>query len=51
VTLDVFTADGKPKFGAGMFGSEERVENLLKKNFFGMPPPVSSNRTVFIFYF
>jgi hypothetical protein len=50
VTLDVFTADGKPKPGAGMFGGVERVK-YFQKNFFGMPPPVSSTRTVFIFYF
>jgi len=31
VTLDVFTADGKPEPGAGMFGGEERVEILFKK--------------------
>jgi len=51
VTLDVFTADGKPEPGAGMFGGEERVEKSFQKNLFGMPPPVSSTRTVFIFYF
>ena len=26
-----FSADGKPEPGAGMFGVEERVENLFKK--------------------
>ena len=31
MTLNVFTADGKPEPGAGMFGVEERVENLFKK--------------------
>jgi hypothetical protein len=31
MTLDVFTADGKPEPGAGMFGGEERVKNLFKK--------------------
>jgi hypothetical protein len=33
-----------------MFGGEGRVENI-KKNFFRMPSPLSSTRTVFIFYF
>jgi len=31
VTLDVFTADGKPEPGAGVFSGEERVEILFKK--------------------
>jgi hypothetical protein len=31
VTLDVFTADGKPEPGAGMFGGEEKIEILFKK--------------------
>jgi hypothetical protein len=31
VTFDFFKTDGKPEPGSGMFGGEERTENLFKK--------------------